>query len=153
MICTQTIAKKSLNIILIDDDEVFGLLFDRALNASLSETFSYTFQSFDDEAKALALLTKTESPPDGFTLPDIIFLDQRLSHMDGWEILRELKLSEITNCIPVCMLSSSANPEELRLCYSLGASICMTKPLDFSQLGPKLKLICQLYADVLQIPQ
>ena len=142
---------QSLDVWLIEDDRIYGLLFEKALSSALTEVMPYTFKHVDDGGTALELLTTTSQAGKDLAFPDLIFLDHRMPVMDGWEVLQELKKSASTQCIPVCMISSSSCPKEQRLCYSLGASLCTTKPLDYKQLGPKLKLICQLYADVLQI--
>ncbi|MGB0910693.1 MAG: response regulator [Nitrospirales bacterium] len=144
---------KALNIWLIDDDDTFILLFETALETVLSGTVPYTFNGFEDSDKAMKILRgqlqEIDNPPN----PDLIFLDHRMPQKDGWEILQELKTDKSTQCIPVCMLSSSANPKELRQCYSLGANACMTKPMSFKELGPKLQLTCQFFSDVFELPE
>ena len=67
-------------------------------------------------------------------LPDVIILDQGLPDMTGFDVLRWLSASEEHSDIPVVMFTSSTNPADERMAYSLGARSYKSKPSNFSEL-------------------
>ena len=64
--------------------------------------------------------------------PELITLDVLMPGMDGWSVLAALKADADTLDIPVMMLSINANES---LSYSLGATHCLSKPIDRACLG------------------
>ena len=68
-------------------------------------------------------LTQAESQ-----LPDLILLDIMMQQMDGWEVLKLLKLDERTASIPVVILSARAEPKDKIRGLQEGAIDYVTKP-------------------------
>lgn len=64
----------------------------------------------------------------------IIFLDINLPYYDGFVILEKLKAKVETNKIPVIMISSTDNPNEIKKAYSHGCENYFSKPVDYSKL-------------------
>ena len=58
-----------------------------------------------------------------------------MPRMDGLQLLERLKRSEQTRCIPVVMLTSSAEETDLVKSYSLGVNSYIVKPVDFAQFA------------------
>ena len=67
-------------------------------------------------------------------LPDYIFLDIRMPHMDGKTVLAELRKNNKLKSVPVVMYSSTINPSEIEEYMSLGANRFLNKPRDFYSL-------------------
>jgi len=74
--------------------------------------------------------------------PKVILLDIKMPKVDGIEVLRQLKLSEITRTIPVVIMTSSKEEQDIITSYDLGVNSYIVKPVDFdgfakavSQLG------------------
>ena len=61
----------------------------------------------------------------------VIVLDVKLPKIDGFEVLRELKLDPRTRSIPVVMLTSSNIESDVARAYHLGANSYVQKPVDF----------------------
>src|SRR4051812_42141652 len=61
-------------------------------------------------------------------IPHLILMDLNLPRINGKEVLRELKSRPLLKHIPVIILSTSASVDDVRDCYSLGASCYLTKP-------------------------
>jgi CheY-like chemotaxis protein len=59
---------------------------------------------------------------------DLILLDLRLPDMDGLDVCRELRSGKITAKIPVVVLSSSEDSNEIEACVELGAVGYLMKP-------------------------
>lgn len=67
-------------------------------------------------------------------LPEMILLDLRLPKMDGFEVLRIIRVDKRTSWLPVIILTSSQSDEDLVNSYKYGANAFIRKPVDFSQL-------------------
>lgn len=77
----------------------------------------------------------------------LVLLDINMPRLDGIETLRQLKARESTKTIPVVMLTTTNDPNEIERCYQLGCGIYITKPVDgerFSEAINKLGLFLQV---------
>jgi len=63
--------------------------------------------------------------------PKVIFLDLHLPKIDGLEVLRKLKGDERTRTIPVVVLTSSHEDQDVSECYKLGVNSYIVKPVEF----------------------
>ena len=69
------------------------------------------------------------------SLPAVILLDIKLPKLDGMEILRQIRQDEIIKFIPVVILTSSKEEQDLIKSYSLGVNSYVRKPVDFNQFA------------------
>ena len=69
----------------------------------------------------------------GMPLPTIIILDLKLPKIDGLGVLKEVRGDERTRLIPVVILTSSKEEQDLIRTYSLGANGYVRKPVDFAE--------------------
>lgn len=66
-------------------------------------------------------------------VPQIILLDLKLPKMNGLEVLKCLRSDERTKLLPVIILTSSREEQDLLNSYDLGANSYIRKPVDFNQ--------------------
>ncbi|MBD0389045.1 MAG: response regulator, partial [Nostoc sp. C3-bin3] len=72
-------------------------------------------------------------------MPHLILLDLKLPKMDGLEVLRHLRADDRTKILPVVILTSSKEEQDLINGYSLGANSYVRKPVDFSQFSESVR--------------
>lgn len=65
--------------------------------------------------------------------PALVLLDLKLPRIDGLEVLRRLRADDRTKLIPVVVLTSSKEEEDVIKGYSLGANSYVRKPVDFHE--------------------
>ena len=145
--------QRIFRLLLVDDDDIFAMLFRESIaeHADLRDSFVCHRVSDGDEALEYLRNACAEDESDAVR-PDIILLDQRMPRMDGTAVLTELRKSDSTCSIPVCMLSTSNQPRQVATCYERGANFCITKPGNLEELIEKLGHLLFFFANVVEVP-
>ena len=84
-----------------------------------------------DGALALDALFGTTSGPGSGELPAVVLLDLKLPKVGGLEVLERIRAEESTRLLPVVILTSSDEEQDIVKGYSLGANSYVRKPVDF----------------------
>ncbi len=94
-----------------------------------------------DGAEALDYLfaTSAYAKRDKSTMPAVILLDLKLPKIDGLEVLRRIRADERTKLLPVVILTSSKEEQDIINGYKLGANSYVRKPVDFSQFSDAVR--------------
>lgn len=125
-------AHKAKIILLVEDNPDDEALTLRALkkNNILNEVVVAR-----DGAEALdyLLCRGVHADRDPQTQPAVTLLDLKLPKVDGLEVLKEIRANASTALLPVVILTSSKEEQDLFKGYRLGANSYIRKPVDFSQ--------------------
>jgi chemotaxis family two-component system response regulator Rcp1 len=84
--------------------------------------------------------------------PDLILLDLNLPGMDGREVLAEVKADIELKMIPVVILTTSADEQDVLRSYNLNASCYITKPVDIHQFIKVVQLIDEFWLAAVTLP-
>jgi two-component system, response regulator len=85
------------------------------------------------EALDYLFATNTHAGRDTTIMPALILLDLKLPKIDGLEVLRQVRADPRTKLIPVVVLTSSKEQQDLVESYGLGANSYIRKPVDFDK--------------------
>jgi two-component system response regulator len=88
-----------------------------------------------DGVEALDYLFATGSHDgrDLSVMPAVVLLDLKLPRIDGLEVLRRIRADERTRLLPVVILTTSKEQQDIYEAYSLGANSYIRKPVDFEK--------------------
>ena len=140
-----------MRILLVDDDSLFFDLVSWVVtqDESMAHTIRVDRVADGDEALRFFAGPKHETPS---CWPDLVLLDQRMPRIDGTEVLRRLRRAPATRSLPICMLSSSGQPDLVDEAYAAGANFYFVKPLELEDLQIKFRKIVDFMTNVAELP-
>ncbi len=74
-------------------------------------------------------------------MPEVILLDLKLPKIGGLEVLKRIRAEPLTSCLPVVVLTSSREDEDIVRSYSLGANAYVRKPVDYAEFVEAAKTL------------
>ena len=84
--------------------------------------------------------------------PDMILLDLNLPRKSGQDVLKEIKNDKDLRRIPVVVLTTSKNSEDVAAVYDLNANCYVVKPLDLDQFVQVIESIDNFWLSVVTLP-
>jgi two-component system, response regulator len=84
-------------------------------------------------------------------MPAVILLDLKLPKVEGLEVLKSIRAHDLTRRLPVVILTSSREDQDVAMSYDLGANSYIRKPVDFHQFAEAVRTL-DLYWLVLNEP-
>ena len=134
-------------ILLVDDDKICNFIAESTLNRL---GVAKEVHSALNGQEALDLFNGYFQGD--VAVPDIIFLDLNMPIMDGREVLAELVKDDDLKQIPVMILTTSSDENDVLSMYKLKCSSYVTKPVDFNQFLNVIQGITNFYFTVVVLP-
>ena len=139
---------KTANMLLVEDNP--GDV--RLIVETLAENKVYnTLDVVPDGIEALAYLRQEGHHAEAMR-PDLILLDLNLPRMSGHEVLAEIKRDKSLRCIPVIVLTTSTQDQDVVQSYDQHANCFITKPLDFEQFIEVVHSIENFWFSIVKLP-
>ena len=139
------------SILLVEDNPSDIALAKRALEKS---RISGQLVVAEDGQEAIDYLLggTGRAPGEPAELPALILLDLKLPKLPGFEVLRRVRANAATRRIPVTVLTSSKQEEDLANSYDLGANSYVRKPVDFEQFAHAMEQLGQYWLILNEVP-
>lgn len=123
--------KESL-ILLVEDNEDDIMLTERAIKKNRI-TNKLVIARDGNEALDFLFCRGEYEGRNSSELPIVVLLDLKLPKVDGLEVLKAIRSDERTRLLPVIILTSSKEEQDIISCYTSGANSYIRKPVDFNQ--------------------
>ncbi len=137
-------------ILLIEDDPGHALLIEKNLRRG---GIAYDIMVLDNGQKAVDYLFKqADYTRDEHAAPPLILLDLNLPVLNGYQVLQIIKQDERTKQIPVVVLTTTDNPQEVQRCYELGCNMYITKPVGYDQFSDTIQRL-SMFLSIVKTPR
>lgn len=135
------------HILLVEDDSTDVILTLRAM--AKAGIFNKVI-TVRDGVEALDYLfgTGEYEGRDVSAVPSIILLDLKMPRMDGLEVLSQIRKNPATRRLPVVILTSSSEENDIINCYDAGANSYVCKPVDYEKFVEVVKRLASYWLNV-----
>ncbi|MBD2680783.1 MULTISPECIES: response regulator [Nostoc] len=141
-------ALRPIEILLVEDSPSdANLTIKGFLNARIANNLHWV----EDGESAMNYLLSQGEFADALR-PDLILLDLNLPGMDGRELLTEIKSDPNLKSIPVVVITTSNDEQDILRSYNLSANCYITKPIDVYQFIQVIQLIKDFWLIAVTLP-
>lgn len=140
--------EKHKTIFLVEDNKADIRLIEEALKHS---AVSFQVVTVRNGIDAMAYL-RQEGDYQDVARPDLILLDLNLPKKDGREVLAEIKADSTLKRIPVVVLTTSKNEDDISYSYDLHVNCYITKSRNLTELFKIVKGIEQFWLEIVTLP-
>jgi CheY-like chemotaxis protein len=152
---TEELSGKSMptihqvTILLVEDDEGHARLVEKNLRRA---NIANPILKLEDGQRALDYFfgeqgyVTAHHPP-----PLLILLDLNLPGVNGYHVLEKIKSHDQTRYIPIIVLTTTEDSQEINRCYALGCNIYITKPVEYEQFARAIGNL-GLFLSVMKLP-
>ena len=131
----------SNTILLVEDDDIDALMFKRSISRLRPDIDIVRAINGQD---AIAILETLH--------PRLIVMDIRMPLMDGRETLAHLKSLEDFQQIPIVMMTTSDNPDDIEFCYQHHANAYMAKGVDSKTIKTDITNLLNFWFETAKVP-
>ena len=147
MICSQSF--RHIEILLVEDSPSDASLTIKGfLNSKIANNLHWV-----EDGETAMNYVRQEGEFVNASRPDLILLDLNLPGMDGREVLTEIKSDSNLKCIPVVVMTTSTDEQDILRSYDLSANCYVTKPLDVHQFIQVVQLIKDFWLAAVALPR
>ena len=136
--------KSHVEILLIEDNPDDAELIFRIFKKNKSAEYLVHVTNGEEALKYLS--------SDISKLPKLIIADLNMPLVNGFEFLKKVKSDESTKIIPVVVLTSSQEENDIMKAYSLGVNAFIVKPIDYTEFSEVINQIIRFWLHFNQSP-
>ena len=144
--------RKAVTILMADDDqEDCELTRDALQDARLANDMRFVY----DGQELIDYLRRQgdyANPSLDAPRPGVILLDLNMPKKDGREALAEIKADESLRRIPIVVLTTSKDEEDVLRTYDLGVNSFITKPVTFAGLVEVMRTWTRYWLEIVELP-
>jgi two-component system, chemotaxis family, response regulator Rcp1 len=140
---------RPIRILLVEDNRGDIFLTKRAFEKA---KVANQIQVATDGEMALNILRSTKNRPPSDEIIDIVLLDINLPKLDGKQVLAAMKQDPDLRRIPVIIMSSSMEEQDIRQSYDLQAAGYVVKPLNFNKFVDVVSAIEKFWFSIVALP-
>lgn len=140
-----------ITILMADDDKDDCLLVKDAFKESRLANELYFVENGEELLDFLYHRGKYQGV-DASPRPGLILLDLNMPRKDGREALREIKMDPGLRSIPIVVLTTSSQEEDILRSYNMGANSYITKPVTFEGLVEVMKFLGKYWFEIVELP-
>lgn len=118
---------KELSVFVVEDDEIISNILRHLLKKQ-----GYEIHQANDGKKAIDMIDRL--PP-----PNLAILDIMLPYVDGFELIKTIRESETWKEVPILMLTSKSQEEDIARAFTSGANDYVAKPFQSKELIARVK--------------
>ena len=142
-------AARMIRILIVDDDPADAEIIQELLEECAT---ALEIHVVHDGVDALEHLSSCTRVPGG-GLPDLVLLDLNMPRKDGREVLQEIRATEQLQHLPVIILTTSQEDEEIEQAYRLGANCYISKPAAMADFERLVNAIELFWMQTARLPQ
>lgn len=144
--------RTQVRILLVEDNEDHALITELAIRDAQPEVSEQlVVDTMSDGAEAMSFL-RAEGDYATRQLPDLVLLDIKMPGVSGLDVLRSIRSDPALRLVPVVMLTTSAQGEDVREAYQQGANEYVTKPVRAEEFRTKVQAIPRYWSQVVYRP-
>ena len=144
-------SKENIPVLLVEDDEDDIRLTQRAFVKGKILNKLYVVRDGEEAMEFLEhrgrYADQASAPP-----PGVILLDLNMPLMSGREVLKRIKSNESLRHVPVIILTTSDQEEDIWDCYEHGANTFITKPVQFSNFLEAIVTLGRYWLSIAKLP-
>lgn len=137
---------KEKRILIVEDDPLDVELIIKSLEDNKLEKYIYI--SHNGEEALNYLFHREEFSGKSYFEPCFVILDLKMPKVDGFDVLQQLKSDEKLKDLPVIILTSSQETEDIEKCYKFGANAYVIKPIEYKDFQRVVKVIGDFWSSI-----
>jgi CheY-like chemotaxis protein len=143
--------RKPITILLVEDDDGHARLLEK--NLRRGGVVNHLVRVADGQ-EAVDYMSHVGSYEDAirYPFPSVVLLDVRMPRLDGFEVLAHLKRDPELMKIPVIMLTSTDNQNEINRAYEMGANGYVVKPVSIESFIDRVVKL-GMFIEVIEFPE
>lgn len=145
----ETTRNFPIEILLVDDSPSDVILAREALSEGRVANVVNVVENGEEALKYM----RGEPPYEGRTKPDLVLLDLNMPRMNGYEVLEVVKRDSKLSTIPIIVLTSSQEEEDVVRSYSLHANCFISKPVRYDNFIEVIRSVEDFWLCVVTLPK